>query len=194
MSTQIRLRHPRLREAIPADAEITARHRGERDRFRSRLDMAAQVLRLMWVSDAFCAQVLYRVKARLQARGVPALPRLVHRLAIAVGQVSIGDPVVVQPGVYILHGQVVIDGITEIGSGCVVGPFVTIGLRAGDLRGPIVEPDVAIGTGAKLLGPIRVGAEARIGANAVVVEDVPPGATAAGVPARSSLEGDPRRN
>ena len=67
----IRARHPTLREALVADAKITARYRGERHEFRSRLDVALQVLRLMWVSDAFLPTVLYRVKARLQALGDP---------------------------------------------------------------------------------------------------------------------------
>ena len=66
----------------------------------------------------------------------------------------------------------------------VIGPFVTIGLRAGELQGPVVERGVSIGTGAKVIGPVRVGAGARIGANAVVVGDVAPGATVAGAPAR----------
>ena len=139
----------------------------------------------MWTSDAFLAQACYRVKARLQAVGVPVLPRLAHRLAMAIAQVSIGDPVVVHPGVFIIHGQVVIDGITEIHSGTVIGPFVTIGLRAGNLVGPTVGPGVSIGTGAKVLGRLRVGAGARIGANAVVIDDVAEGTTAVGVPARA---------
>ena len=82
-------------------------HRGERHEFRSGLDTVGQILRLAWVSDAFLAQALYRVKARLQALGVPVLPRLAHRLAMVLAQVSIGDPVVMQPGIYIVHGQVV---------------------------------------------------------------------------------------
>ncbi|MFL5861283.1 MAG: serine O-acetyltransferase [Solirubrobacteraceae bacterium] len=180
----LRARHPPLGVALAADAEVTAMHRGERHAFRSRLDLAGQILRLAWVSDAFLAQALYRVKARLQARGVPLAPRLAHRLAMALAQVSIGDPVVVEPGVYVVHGQIVIDGIVEIGAGTVVSPFVTIGLRPGELRGPTVGQGVSIGTGAKLIGPIRIGEGARIGAGAVVVNDVPPGATAVGVPAR----------
>jgi serine O-acetyltransferase len=180
---EIRSRHPRLREALSADARVTALHRGERHEFRSKVDVALQILRLMWVCDAFLAQALYRVKARLQALGVPILPRLAHRLAITVAQVSIGDPVVVRPGVYLLHGQVVVDGLVEIHSGVVIGPFVTIGLRAGDVRGATIEGGVSIGTGAKVIGPVRIGAGSRVGANAVVVEDVPAGATVVGVPA-----------
>jgi hypothetical protein len=62
-----RSRHPGLREALLADARVTAAHRGERPEFRSRADAALQILRLMWTSDAFLAQACYRVKARLQA-------------------------------------------------------------------------------------------------------------------------------
>jgi serine O-acetyltransferase len=180
----VRSRHPGLREAVLGDARLTAAHRFERHEFRSRPDTAAQVVRLMWQSDAFLAQALYRVKARLQARGVPLLPRLAHRLAMVVAQVSIGDPVLVHPGVYLPHGHVVIDGFAEVHSGVSIGPFVTIGLRGDDPAGPTIGPNVTIGTGAKILGPVRVGAGARIGANAVVVDDVPESATVVGVPAR----------
>jgi serine O-acetyltransferase len=182
----IHARHPRLREAIAADARVTALYRGERHEFRSGLDAALQAIRLAWVSDAFLAQALYRLKARLQSLGMPLVPRLAHRLAMALAQVSIGDPVVMQPGVYIIHGQVVIDGLVEIGPGVTIGPFVTIGLRAGDLLGPTIERDVSIGTGAKVIGNVRIGAGAKIGANAVVVDDVPAGITAVGAPARST--------
>lgn len=181
----LRARHPGLREALIADARLTAAYRGERHEFRSRLDAAAQMLRLAWVSDAFLAQALYRVKAWLQARGVPVLPRVAHRLAMALAQVSIGDPVVVHPGIYIIHGQVVIDGQAEIHSGVTIAPWVTIGLRAGDYRGATIERNVSIGTGAKVIGGVRVGEGATIGANAVVVDDVPAGVTVVGAPARA---------
>jgi hypothetical protein len=59
--------------------------------------LAGLETRLM--SDAFLAQALYRAEARLQALGVPVLPRLAHRLAMALAQVAIGDPVVIHPGV-----------------------------------------------------------------------------------------------
>jgi serine O-acetyltransferase len=192
---EVRSSHPTLREALSADARMTARHRFERHEFRSQLDTGLQILRLMWVSDAFLAQVLYRFKARLQALGVPVLPRLAHRLAMVIAQLSIGDPVVVQPGVYIVHGQVVIDGFAQIHSGAVISPFVTIGLRRGELLGPTIGRNVSIGTGAKVLGRVRVGAGAQIGANSVVVDDVPDSTTVVGVPARPvATSGQPARS
>lgn len=179
----IRSRHPGFREAVAADARVTAQFRGERHEFGSSADLLGQVLRLCWVSDAFLAQLLYRAKARMQALGVPLLPRLAHRLSMVLAQVSIGDPVVVHPGVYIVHGQVVVDGLVEIGPGAQLFPWITIGLKAGDVHGATLERDVSVGTGAKVIGNVRIGAGARIGANAVVVGDVPAGATVAGVPA-----------
>lgn len=179
----VRRRHPALWTALVADAKTTAAYRRERHEFRSTIDALGQILRLMVVSDAFLAQAAYRLKARLQALGVPVLPRLAHRFAMVLGQVSIGDPVVIAPGLYLLHGQVVIDGFTEIGAHARIGPFVTIGLRHSGSDGPVISSGVSIGTGAKILGHVRIGRRASIGANAVVIHDVPAGATATGVPA-----------
>ncbi len=99
-------------------------------------------------------------------------------------QVCIGRTVVVEPGVHVGHGQVTIDGFVEIQSGVVIFPWVTIGSRDGNHRGPTIERDVRIGTGATVLGEVTVHSGARIGANAVVLEDVPACATVIGVPAR----------
>lgn len=184
----IRASHPGLRHALVADARVALLHRGERSELRPGVDTLIQILRLCWAADAFLAQSLYRVKATLQRRRVPVLPRICHRLAIMMAGVTIGDPVVIHPGFHLLHGQVVIDGITEIRPGVVIGPFVTIGLRKGDIAGPTIEEDVSIGTGAKVLGRVRVGAGASIAANAVVIDDVPPGATVVGAPARPATD------
>jgi serine O-acetyltransferase len=184
MMSDVRSRHPRFTTAVRADLEIAARFRGERNEFRSRTDAAIQAVRLAMVGEAFFAQCCYRAKARCQTLGIPALPRVLHRLAIVTAQISIGDPVVVLPGVYIPHGQVVIDGFTEVGRGAVLFPFVNLGLVAGNMHGPKIGPRASIGTGAKVIGPVRIGRAAKIGANAVVLSDVPDHATAIGVPAR----------
>jgi serine O-acetyltransferase len=185
MMREVRARFPGFRAAVLADAIVTSKYRAERAEFRSRRDAAARIVRLCWVSDAFLGLVLYRLKASLQVHGIPLLPMVAHRLAMMIAQVSIGDPVVVQPGIYVIHGQIVIDGHVEVGAGVVIAPWVTIGLRSGNYTGPRIERDVHIGTGAKIIGPVRIGAGAQIGANAVVVGDVPAGATAIGAPARS---------
>jgi serine O-acetyltransferase len=179
----IRARHPRFGRAVLADAIITAGNRGERNEFRSKLDAAIQVIRLCWMSDAFFATVMYRAKAAMQRRGTPLLPRICHKLAMSSAQVSIGDPVIIEPGMYIVHGQIVLDGLVEIGPGAVISPWVSIGLKAGNVNGPIIGRDVRVGSGAKLLGPMKIGDGASIGANAVVTRDVEPWTTVVGIPA-----------
>lgn len=176
---------PRLRSAIRGDAETTAAYRGERHKFRSPLDAALQALRLCVVADAFAAQVLYRVRSSLRRRGVPLLPHLLHRLSMMVAGVCIGDPVVIEPGLYLAHGNVVIDGIVRIERGAVIFPFVTIGLSPPVLLGPRIDANVHIGTGAKVLGDVHLGRGAQVGANSVVLDDVPAGRTAVGAPART---------
>jgi serine O-acetyltransferase len=181
----LRARHPRFLEALIADTRHVSRNRGRPLHGATRRRILAEAVRLCWVSDSFAAQVLYRARARLQALGVPVLPRILHRLSIMISQVCIGDPVVIEPGLHILHGQVVIDGITEIGPGATIGPLTSIGLTAGVLVGPRVGRDVTIGSGARLLGNVTVGDEARVGANAVVVgENVEARTTVTGVPAK----------
>jgi serine O-acetyltransferase len=181
---EIASRQPGFREAVLADARVALRRQAEREELGTGFDAAVQVLRLAWTTDAFLGQVLYRLKARLQRARVPILPRLLHRLAMLFGGVAIGDPVLVHPGLYLLHGRVVVDGFVQIHPGAVIGPFVTVGLRSGDIVGPTIERDVTIGTGAKVLGAITVGAGASVGANSVVVDDVSPDATVVGAPAR----------
>jgi serine O-acetyltransferase len=185
---EIRERHPPFLEALLADARITAGYRGERSKFRSRLDGVLQALRLMLQSDAFLSLAAYRLKARLQALGVPVLPWIAHRIAMASAQVSIADTAVVHPGVFIPNGQVVVYGLVEIQPGVTLLPWVTVGLIGGGVVGPTIGPFAHIGTGAKVLGDIEVGANARVGANAVVLNDVPANTTVVGMPARAVTE------
>jgi serine O-acetyltransferase len=90
------------------------------------------------------------------------------------------------PGLYIGHfGNIIVHPDTVMGSGCAISQGVTIGVLGGPRQGvPRLGNDVYVGAGAKILGPITIGDGAVIGANAVVISDVPPGATAVGVPAR----------
>ena len=108
-----------------------------------------------------------------------------HRLAIGSGQISIADTALVHPGVFIPNGQVVVYGSVEIHSGATLLPWVTIAPIGGGVRGPTIGPYAQIGSGAKVMGEIEVGANARVGTNAVVLEDVPPNTTVVGMPARA---------
>lgn len=146
-----------------------------------------------WLTVAFAeswlAVLLFRMKVRLRADGVPLLPALCDALSRALFGVSIGNEVRVGPGLMITHGHVVIDGRTRIGRHCQINPWVTIGLSNSrklgfSADGPTIGDEVHIGTGAKVLGPVTVGDHVRIGANAVVVHDVPPNVTVVGAPAR----------
>lgn len=181
--SQIYARNPGFREAVRADAQFAAHFRGGPSQFKSRREALMYALHLCWESDSFLAQVVYRAKAAMLRRGIPILPRIAHFFTMMSAQITIGNPVVVQPGVYIPHGQIVLDGMVEIGSGAVLSPWVSIGLRSGHLQGPKLGPDVKVGSGATLLGPFEVGAGASIGPNAIVFKDVPAGATVIGPPA-----------
>lgn len=82
-------------------------------------------------------------------------------------------------------GGIVVSGDAVIGDDVILRNGVTIGLKRTNERGaPVIGNRVDIGAGAKILGPIRIGDDAVIGANAVVVHDVPAGAVAVGIPAR----------
>lgn len=188
---EIAAQHPRFFEAVAADSLATLQYRGEGTSLgRTRLHRIARVFALMWRSDALLAQVCYRAKARLQALRVPVLPRVFHRLAMMTSQVCIGDPVVIGPGLYLPHGQVVVDGFVRIGDNAVLFPWITIGLKAGVVVGPTLGKDVHVGTGARVIGPITVGDRVLIGANAVVVDDIPSGHVATGIPASSRPRSD----
>jgi serine O-acetyltransferase len=182
---EVQSRQPGFLEALLADARVAAAYRGERMEFRSSLDGVLQALRLMLQTDAFLALAAYRLKARLKALGIPVLPWLAHRLAIGSGAISIADTAVVHPGVFIPNGQVVVHGLVEIHAGATLQPWVTVGPLGAGVRGPTIRPYARIGAGAKVMGEIEVGANARVGTNAVVLEDVPPNTTVVGMPARA---------
>ena len=87
------------------------------------------------------------------------------------------------PGLVLLHPfGIVINTSVVAGANCVIESGVTIGAEKG--ASPRIGDHVFFGSGAKAVGKVAIGSRARIGANAVVVEDVPPGGTAVGVPAR----------
>jgi serine O-acetyltransferase len=88
-------------------------------------------------------------------------------------------------GFYIGHfGGIILHSVVKIGENCSVGPGVVIGTKGLGAHGaPGLGNSVYVGVGAKILGSIKIGNDVRIGANAVVIDDVPDGMTAVGVPA-----------
>jgi len=174
---------PRI-AAVARDARIFSRKRREQYQFTSRAQQAFSVLRLLWGADEFFSLFLYRVRMALHDHGIPILPRLLYYASSFLYGVRIDHHVVIDAGVYLPHGQVIIGGITRIGRGCYLAPWSGIGLVPGSAFGPTIGNGVFVGTGAKILGELTVGDGARIGTNAVVLSDGPAGATAVGVPAR----------
>jgi serine O-acetyltransferase len=115
------------------------------------------------------------------------LARLVSHLARWLTGIEIHPGATIGRRFFIDHGMGVVIGETaEIGDDCTLYHGVTLGGTSWTKgkRHPTLGNGVVVGAGAKILGPITIGEGARIGSNAVVVKDVPPKATAIGIPAR----------
>ncbi len=127
----------------------------------------------------------HRVAHSLHGAAVPVLPMVIAYATRAVTGVEIHPAARIGGEVFIDHGSGVVVGETaEIGDRVTIYQGVTLG-GTGFQRGkrhPTVEDDVTIGSGAKLLGPIRVGRGAKVGANTVVIGDVPEDSTVVGNP------------
>jgi serine O-acetyltransferase len=131
------------------------------------------------------ALLAHRVAHALYVAGVPALPRLIAAIARAVTGIEIHPAATIGNGFYVDHGMGVVVGETaEIGDDVTLYQGVTLGGTgfATGKRHPTVQDNVTIGSGAKLLGPITVGHGSKIGANSVVIHDVPPNCTVVGNP------------
>jgi serine O-acetyltransferase len=120
------------------------------------------------------------------------LARFVNHLSRFLTAIDIHPGAAIGRDFFIDHGFVVIGETAVVGDGVTIYQHVTLGgtnptSGAAGNRHPTIGDGVIIGSGAQILGPIRVGARARIGANAVVTKDVPEGATMVGIPARSTL-------
>ncbi len=147
-----------------------------------------------WLEAVLCSTPLhaiavYRLAHWLHVKiRVPIVPRLLSTLARFWSGVEIHPGAKIGRRFFIDHGTGVVIGETaEVGDDCVLFHAVTLGGTAGHSgkRHPTLKDDVLVGTGATLLGPITVGSNAKIGANAFIrMHDVPPDCTAAGVPAR----------
>ncbi len=131
------------------------------------------------------ALLAHRVAHALHAAQVPLLPRLIAAVARSLTGIEIHPAAAIGDGFFIDHGMGVVIGETaEIGNDVTLYQGVTLGGTgfATGKRHPTVQDNVTVGSGAKMLGPITIGHGAKIGANSVVIHDVPPNSTVVGNP------------
>lgn len=132
----------------------------------------------------------YRFQSKLVRYPLWALHVVLSKLAEMLCGVTIGVSAKIGRRLVIEHsGAIVVHGNAVLGDDCIIRQGVTIGNRYMDkpFDAPVIGHRVNIGAGAKILGAVRIGDDAEIGANAVVLKDVPAGAVAVGVPARIIL-------
>ena len=128
------------------------------------------------------ATALHRTAASLDRRGLRSLAQVVHAFSKLVTHLDISPRADIGPGLHVYHGLgTVIGKGTKIGRNALICQNVTLG------GGPTLGDDVRLWAGAKVIGRITVGDRAEIGANAVVLADVPPDMIAVGVPASRHL-------
>ena len=141
-------------------------------------------------SPRFAPIVLLRMAQRLHARGHSGLAKLFSMLNVVIFGLEVPSRLNIGPGLVLPHVQGTVLGAGHIGANVTIFHQVTLGAAEADfaydpaLR-PHIDDGVTITAGAKVLGPVRIGTDAIVGANAVVLKDVPPGALAIGVPARN---------
>ncbi len=165
-----------LRQLVRDAVELTRCH--QLGRAPSTLEVAKRAAS----SDGFQLLVLQRLRETSRKYHIPVANHLLRRVQTALYGVEVGNHVSVGDGTYFLHSVgVVIGGDAKIGARVKFMGSNTVG-TAKENGYPVIEDDVTIGAGARILGPVRVGRGAVIGANAVVVRDVPEGAVVTGIP------------
>ena len=174
-------------------SEVTSDVTSARDR-----DPAAQGIGAFEILSGWAgvqALLAHRVAHALWESDVPVAPRAIAYTSRAVTGVEIHPAARIGSDFFIDHGSGVVIGETaEIGNRVTLYQGVTLG-GTGFARGkrhPTLEDNVTVGSGAKLLGPVTVGRNAKVGANTVVIEDVPPETTVVGNPGHPvRVEGRP---
>ena len=156
-------------------------------------DPAAKTLvECIFLYPSLKAIVYHKISHKLYLNNRLFLARFISQRARRITGIEIHPGAKIGKDFFIDHGMGVVIGETaEIGNNVTLFHGVTlggIGGEKGEKRHPTVEDDVMIGSGAKILGPVTIGKGAKIGANSVVLEDVPPYATAVGAPARIILK------
>ena len=133
------------------------------------------------------AMIAYRIANRLQKDGKFFSARAVSQIARHLTGIEIHPAATIGKRLFIDHGMGVVIGETaEIGDDCTIYQGVTLGGTGKDVgkRHPTLGDNVTVGAGAKVLGPMMIGSNSKIAANAVVLREVPENSTAVGIPAK----------
>ncbi len=163
--------------------EVTSDVSSARDRDPAARGVGTTEILTSWAGVQ--ALLAHRLSHALYEANVPLVPRTISYGTRAITGIEIHPAVEIGRDFFIDHGAGVVIGETaEIGDSVTLYQGVTLG-GTGFARGkrhPTLEDNVTVGSGAKLLGPVTIGRGAKIGANTVVIEDVPPGTTVVGNP------------
>lgn len=148
---------------------------------------ATSAFEVILTYSGFHAIIIHKMAHALYKVKIPLLPRLISQIGRGITGIEIHPGAQIGKGLFIDHGMgVVIGETTIIGNNVTLFQGVTLG-GTGKERGkrhPTIGDNVVIGTGAKILGNIKIGDNVNVGANAVVIRDVPPNSTVVGVPGR----------
>lgn len=138
---------------------------------------------LLWRHPGLCATALFRASVWAGRHHLRGLPTLLERLNLALFGIEISSGLDVGPGLYIAHPGGTVIMAARIGANASFVHAVTLGMR-NRYEFPVLGDGVFVGAGARILGGVHLGDGCRVGANAVVIDDAPAGATVTGVPAR----------
>jgi serine O-acetyltransferase len=164
------------------------------DAVKQRDPAAKGTLEVVLAYPGFHARELHRLAHALHRRKVPVFPRVISNFSRLFTGIEIHPGATIGEGLFIDHGMGVVIGETaEIGDDCHILQGVTLGGTSmhRTKRHPTLRNGVVVGAGAKLIGAIEIGDNARIGAGSVVVSNVPPNATVVGVPGHVVSYHDP---
>ena len=148
---------------------------------------ARSVVEILLCYPGFHAIVLHRLAHRLYRARVPLVPRVISQIGRFFTGIEIHPGATIGRRFFIDHGMgVVIGETTEIGDDCLLYQGVTLGGTGNEKgkRHPTLGNNVVVGTGAKVLGNIRLGDHVKVGAGSVVVHPVPDNSTVVGIPGR----------